>query len=456
MSADPQQPRPAGRPAALRYIADLRAIWAGHGFRRLFWIRLISRFGDGLFQAGLGTYVFFNAQSFPDPASAAVAFAVLYLPYSLIGPFAGVFIDSWSRRQILLWSAAARAGSIALTALLITTGRLGVPVYAAALLVFGINRFFLSALSAALPHVVDEDELVMANAIAPPLGSIMAFAGGGAGIVVHLIAGSGPGGSAATLLAAGACYLAAGAISLLLPRDSLGPDTGEGTATERLGAQLAAVTAGLAAGVRYASRRRRALAALLVAFAQQFLFGIVLLMAILLYRNYFYAVAGASAALRHFLVLLTLTGLGAGAAALITPAATRWLTKITWITLLLTAAGVATALLGLGFIQAGFLALGFVIGTASQGVGICTPTIFEEEVADAFLGRIFSLADMAFNVGFVLGATFCAGLVPLNGHSLALLAGTAAGYVVTAAGYRLLSGPSPVPRPAEAAEASSS
>ena len=37
------------------------------------------------------------------------AFAVLYLPYSLIGPFAGVFIDRWSRRQIIVYGALIRA-----------------------------------------------------------------------------------------------------------------------------------------------------------------------------------------------------------------------------------------------------------------------------------------------------------------------------------------------------------
>ena len=462
MSANPQTSRPpgparpAGRNVVARYISDLRVIWAGQGFRRLFWIRLVSRFGDGLFQAGLGTYVFFNASSFPDPGSAAAAFTVLYLPYSLIGPFAGVFIDRWSRRQILAWSAVARAASIALTASLITTGRLGLPVYAAALLVFGINRFFLSALSAAMPHVVSGEELVMANAIAPPLGSLAAFAGGGAGIVLHLLAGKGPGGSALTLVVAGVGYLAAGAIALLMTRDSLGPDEWESTAGDQITTQLAAVVVGLAAGIRYAWGRRRALAALAVTFAQQFLFGMVLLITILLYRNYFYAAAGANAALSHFLVLLTVTGIGAGVAALITPAGSRWLTKANWITLLLAAGGVSIAVFGLEFAQIGFLALGLVIGTAGQAAGICTTTIFQEEVADEYLGRMFSLADMAFNVGFVLGAAASAGLVPLNGHSFALLAGTAAGYLVVAAGYRLLSGPSRAASPAAAAHASSS
>src|SRR5215467_2194152 len=111
------------------FIGDLRTVLASSGFRKLFATRLISQTGDGVFNAGLGAYVFFSATSFPNPGAAAAAFAVLYLPYSLIGPFAGVFIDRWSRRQIMLWSALLRAVFVALTAYLVASGRLGVPLY---------------------------------------------------------------------------------------------------------------------------------------------------------------------------------------------------------------------------------------------------------------------------------------------------------------------------------------
>jgi hypothetical protein len=84
-----------GRPGRRTFWADLRAVLAERNFRRLFSTRLISQTGDGIFTAGVGTYVFFNAATFPSPAAGAAAFAVLYLPYSLIGPFAGVFIDRW-------------------------------------------------------------------------------------------------------------------------------------------------------------------------------------------------------------------------------------------------------------------------------------------------------------------------------------------------------------------------
>ena len=75
------------------FAADLKSVLSERNFRRLFATRLISQAGDGVFTAGGGTYVFFNAETFPSPAAGAAAFAVLYLPYSLIGPFAGVLID---------------------------------------------------------------------------------------------------------------------------------------------------------------------------------------------------------------------------------------------------------------------------------------------------------------------------------------------------------------------------
>ena len=96
------------------YLGELRVVLAERNFRRLFATRLISQAGDGVFTAGLGAYVFFNQTSFPNPGAAAASFAVLYLPYSLIGPFAGVFIDRWSRRQILVWSALLRATFVVL------------------------------------------------------------------------------------------------------------------------------------------------------------------------------------------------------------------------------------------------------------------------------------------------------------------------------------------------------
>src|SRR5260221_8847908 len=182
------------------FVSDLRVVLAGRDFRRLLSTRLISQTGDGVFTAGVGTYVFFNATTFTSPAKGAAAFTVVYLPYSLIGPFAGVFIDRWSRRQILALSALFRSVFVVLTAALMVSGRNGPPLFISVLLVLGVNRFFLASLSAALPHVVPDDELAMANSVSPTAGGMMAAVGGNGALGLNAATGDTERGAASTLL----------------------------------------------------------------------------------------------------------------------------------------------------------------------------------------------------------------------------------------------------------------
>jgi MFS family permease len=456
----PQEPPGQSRTS---FLADLRSVLAERGFRQLFACRLTSQTGDGLFTAGLGTYVFFNNTSFPSPARAAAAFAVLYLPYSFIGPFAGVFIDRWSRRQILVWSPLLRTVFVAGCAALVWSGNLGVWLGAGALLVLGVNRFFLSALSAALPHVVPRDKLVMGNSVAPTAGTIMTSIGLIGGTLVHLLTGGGRGGSAITLLCGGLLYVAAGLAATRMHRNLLGPTLEPGTAamTGLLG-DFVKIATGLVAGAKHLARRRRAGAALFATGFHRFCYGILLLMSILLYRNYFYAHSSANASLKHYLVLGLLSAIGYGSAAVVTPVATRWMSPAAWVTALLAGGGIATWLLTVGFHQLGFVILGFVLGLVAQGITIATTTIIQHEVDDGFLGRVFSLNDMVYNSTFVLGAIVSAVFMPISGRSYAMVGVAAIGYLLAAVGFPLLGGrqtpggaPGPV-SPSPSAQRSSS
>jgi MFS family permease len=419
------------------FIADLRTVLAERNFRRLFATRLVSQAGDGIITAGVGTYVFFNASSFPSPTAGAAAFAVLYLPYSLIGPFAGVFIDRWSRRQILVWSALLRSAFVVLTAALMAAGRHGAPLYVAVLLVLGVNRFFLSSLSAALPHVVAEDKLVMANSVSPTVGGIMATIGGVIALGLNVATGNTERGAAITVLAGGCCYVAASVVAATMRRDLLGPVREPGQAPPgRLLSELASVAAGLADGARYVLRRRGPVAALGATGGFSFLFGPLFLMSILLYRNYFYR-SSAGVAEGHVGALVVASGVGYACAALVTPLATRRLSKAAWITLLLAASGLVTATLGETFIEVAYLAVGFCLYLTRQGVAICATTILQEEVDDAYRGRVFAFYDMMFNVPYVIGAAISSAFMPANGRSPAIVGLVAAGYVVAAAAYWL-------------------
>jgi len=417
--------------------ADLRGVLAGRDFRRLLATRLISQAGDGVVTAGVGTYVFFNATTFPSPAAGAAAFAVLYLPYSLIGPFAGVLIDRWARRQILVWSALLRSAFVVLTAAFMALGNRGALLYVAVLLVLGVNRFFLSSLSAALPHVVAEDKLVMANSVSPTAGGILATIGGVIALGLNVATGNTERGAAITLLVGGGCYVAASLVAATMARDRLGPDRTRAQRGPLLG-ELASVAAGLADGVRYVARRRGPAAALGATGGFSFLFGPLFLMSVLLYRNYFYR-SSVSVAEGHFGVLVVLSGIGYACAALITPPVTRRLSKPAWITVLLAATAVVTLALGETFSQPAYLAIGFLLYLTRQGVAICATTILQEEVDDAYRGRIFAFYDMMFNAAYVVGAALSVVIMPANGHAPGLIGLVGAGYAVLAAGYWLAS-----------------
>jgi sugar phosphate permease len=211
------------------------------------------------------------------------------------------------------------------------------------------------------------------------------------------------------------------------------------------------------------TRHRGPASALGATGAGKFLFGILTVVSILLYRNYFYP-ASAPVAEGHVVLLATVSAVGYGCAALVVPAATKVVSKRAVIALLLVAAALVTAVLGESFDEIAYLAFGFLLYLTAQGIAICATTVLQEETDDAFRGRLFAFYDVAFNVSLALGAIACAAFVPHNGRSPAIVGAVAAGYAVAGAGYWVLSRQSPAvssggpgsSRPSAAAQSSSS
>jgi MFS family permease len=415
------------------YASDLRLVLKGRDFRRLYATRLVSALSDGVFQVGVAGYVLFSPEQEATAAEAAATAAVLLLPYSVLGPFAGVFIDRWRRRQILVYAPLIRAASLGGTAALLAYGHDGAPFLLAALLVLGVNRFFLSALSAGLPHVVGPDELITANAVSVTSGTMAAFAGAGIGYLLRLGLGADRHGTALILLCAAAAYVAAAAVAARMGPDLLGPRL----RTERPETREAVgrVLRGLADGARHVRERRSAALALGAIGAHRFLYGITTIMTVLLFRNYF--TDSAQAGMGGFALTLVVSGIGYFLAAVITPPVTEHIRKEVWITAQLAFAAVAEVALAAPFSPLPFVAGGFVLGVAAQGVKLCVDTIVQTTIADAYRGRVFSFYDMIFNGLYVAGFAVAAAILPPTGKSYAALALIGCGYALAAAGYWL-------------------
>jgi MFS family permease len=415
------------------YASDLRLVLKGRDFRRLFATRLVSALSDGVFQVGVAGYVLFSPEQEATAAEAAATAAVLLLPYSVLGPFVGVFIDRWRRRQILVYAPLIRALLLCVTAALLVYGHDGASFLLSALLVLGVNRFFLSALSAGLPHVVGRDELITANAVSVTSGTMAAFAGAGVGYLLRVVFGADRHGTALILLWAAAAYVLTSAIATTMGRDLLGPSFRAARPEAREAVRR--VLRGLLDGARHVRDRRSAAFALGAIGMHRFLYGITTIMTVLLFRNYF--TQSAQAGMGGFALTLVVSGIGYFLAAVVTPLVTEHVRKEVWIAVQLAGAGVAEVVLAAPFSPVPFVIGGFVLGLAAQGVKLCVDTIVQTIILDAYRGRVFSFYDMIFNGLYVAGFAVAATILPPTGKSYGALALIGAGYVLGAVGYWL-------------------
>jgi MFS family permease len=417
-------------------LQAVRALLRGREFRRLFATRLASQTADGIFQASLASAVFFNPERATTAADAAAGFAVLLLPYSFVGPFAGVLLDRWRRQRVLVIGNAVRAAMVVLTALLLVGVSVGPAYYVAALAVLSVNRFFLAAMGASLPHVVPRERLVLANSVTTTTGAVAAICGGGLGLVLREFAGVDDIGSAAVTASAAVVYLFASGLATRLDGDLLGPDE---VPRQHWREQVGHVARGLVEGARHVVARRRALNALAAISAHRLAYGISLVATLLLYRNTFESDGVLRAGLPGLGQAFAASAVGFIAAAIITPAAVRRMGKDRWIVTVFAAACVIELVFALFYNMPALLVTAVVLGVAAQGSKICVDTIVQESIDDAFRGRVFSFYDTLFNVTLVVAATVAAVTVPPSGVSYAVIFGIAALYAAAAAGYAVAS-----------------
>ncbi|MER7807967.1 MFS transporter [Streptomyces sp900116325] len=406
-------------------VRDLRVLLRLRNFRRLLVVRLLSQSADGVYQVALAAHVVFSPEKQTSAGAIASAMAVLLLPYSLIGPFAGVFLDRWPRRQVFLYGNLLRTALACCTALLILGTAPDGLFYTSALCVTAVNRFVLAGLSAALPRVVDEDRLVMANSLSPTAGTLAATAGGGLAFAVRLVAADSD--AAVVLLGAG-LYLASALASLRLATDLLGPDPGGPRLLLR--DALATTARGLVDGLRHLAERKDAARALAAITVIRFCYGALTVMVLMLCR---YAWSDSnSGGLALLGLAVGFSGAGFFAAALLTPWAVGWLGRLRWISACAAAAALLEPALGLWFRPGPMLVAAFVLGAVTQGAKIATDTVVQASVDDSYRGRIFSLYDVLFNVAFVGAAAAAALILPPDGESAAVVIGVAALYTIVA------------------------
>ncbi len=401
------------------------ALLRDSGFRRLLAVRFAAQWGDGMFQAALGGAVLFNPEREADPLAVAAGLAVILLPYSVVGPFAGALLDRWDRRRVLLVANLMRAVLTLVVAVIVFAGIAGPPLYLAALAVAGVSRFVLAGLSASLPHVVARQHLVEANVLAATAGAGVAALGGATAIGARALLGTGDTGSALTTAVAAAGSILAAVLAAGFAARLLGPDR-----TDEPDRTLVAVARGLADGARATARTPTVAASFVALAAHRLAFGVSTLLTLMLFRHTFTGTGVLRGGMAGVGEAVVLAAAGLGVAALLTPWLVHRLGRPRTVRIaLLVAAGTQVALAAWLTLPA-VLGAAFLLGGAGQVVKLCADAGVQGEVGDEVRGRVFALYDAVFNLCYVLAVAVAALLAPPTGVAPWLVAATAGVYLL--------------------------
>lgn len=381
-------------------------------FWRLLELRTASQFADGLFQAGLAGGLLFNPERAADPLAIAGAFAVLFLPYSMLGPFAGALLDRWDRRSVLIVANAARLVLVLSVAAALAAGVADVVVLCLALIVNGFSRFVTSGLSAVLPDVVPREQVVTMNSVATATGAAAAFLGANFMLVPRRIFGAGDTGAGTILVIVAVPVAIALLLSLRFSPRVLGPTRSGGH-----GSALHTVATGWAAGTRVVRATPSVAATLAGLAAHRMVFGINTLLVLVLARNG----AANGSGLGTIVVFVAATGGGAFLATLFTPAAIRRWGRY---------ASVNAALLSAAVIQLAGATLyvtvlepllmvgcGFLLGVSGQVIKLCADSAMQIDVDDTMRGHVFAVQDSLFWISFIASVSAAATVIPADGRS---------------------------------------
>ncbi|MCC8927553.1 MULTISPECIES: MFS transporter [Nocardiaceae] len=397
------------------------------GAGRLTTVRFAGQFGDGLFQAALSGAILFNPERESSPAAIAAGFAVLLVPYSVIGPFAGAMLDRWDRRAVILWANVIRLLLIGVTAAVLLSGGGETPLLLLALTTVGLSRFVLAGVSASLPHVVRTAWLVPMNSLLATIGSGFAAAGAGAAVAIIGYVGAGDLGSGIAVAASASGSIVGAIAAAGFRRHSLGPAT---LAEDRQATKtLIVIATGLRSGAVAVWNSPTVTAAMTGIGAHRIAFGIDTLVMVLILRET--TSSSPSGGLAGFGIAVGATAAGMLVAALLTPFVLPRLGRIRTIVVGLIGAAIVQVTFVATLTQNSLLIGAFLLGIAGQTIKLTGDASMQTEIDDDHRGRVFALQDTVFNIFFVAALAVAAFVI---GPTTANLADETSAHAVVYAG----------------------
>jgi MFS family permease len=377
----------------------LRELLAERDFALLLSAQCIAQLADGLAQAAFAEEIVLDPQGTPTRTLALFAFTLV--PYSLLGPFTGVFVDRWKRRSILVWANVARA--LLLVSLPLWMGAFpgDSALYAGVLLLLGFGRLFLTTKGASLPVVLHEHHLLRGNALSGGAGMISTLVGGVTGIGIAAFAST-----EVALVVAGSLY----ALGALIARQLSNPMAHPHEHLERVRDAVARIASELVEGVGAIWVRERARLPLLGIFVLRIAAIFVGLIAIEIIRTE-YSGADDTGRLSASALALGAAGVGAFIGALTAPAMGRHFSTPSLLIVGFVVSGASMVLVApiLGLTTTIVLTLFAGFGAFVAKVSVDSQV--QEALPDGFRGRAFALYDILYNLASVVAALFLVAFV---------------------------------------------
>ena len=391
------------------FFNKLFSPFSKRAFAVLLSMQFLAQAGQGAVQGAIGKSIGFGGQkgfdiqNVPSADYLLKVVLFLYVPYTLISPFIGVFIDRFARRRVMWWASWIVAAIVTVVAVVVliplgsqssegkTAATIGLIV--ALIAAQAVARIALAVKSAALPDVSSGKDLLQGNGLSQAGGALAQIGG----IVVGVAFGG--------LIASWVGVIAGAGILVICALVAMQMQHVEAAAHQTTFAQEAGqIIRNIVAGIKEVAGRAPAAIGLISFQMMRYQFwGFGLFVFALYAKNL--VQGGADKADTLSLVLSGLGGLVGGALGLVI--AQKYKDRIAPIRLLLFSMflmGGSALVFGAMVSKLGFALLLFC-GFFSFFLGkISSDTITQQAMPDDFRGRAFALYDIAYNLGFIVPA----------------------------------------------------
>jgi hypothetical protein len=391
------------------FFTKLFSPFSNRAFAVLVGVQFLAQAGQGAVQGAIGKSIGFGGQkgfdiqNVPSADYLLKVVLFLYLPYTLISPFIGVFIDRFPRRRVMWWANLIVAAIVSVIAVVVliplgsdsSEGKTFATIGLILALIAGqaVARVALAVKSAALPDVSSGKDLLQGNGLSQAGGALAQIGG--------IVVGVAFGGLIAAWVGviAGAAVLVVGAF-VARQMQHVEAQQHETTFAQEAGQVIRTIVAGIK---EVAGRAPAALGLVSFQMMRYQFWGFGLFVFALYAKNL--VQGGADKADTLSLVLSGIGGLFGGALGLVI--AQKLKDKIAPIRLLLFSMflmGASTLVFG-GLVSKLGFALMLFCGFFSFFLGkISADTITQQAMPDDFRGRAFALYDIAYNLGFIVPA----------------------------------------------------